>query len=101
MATSTASTATPTQRPGWRTGTALISSGAGPVPVVVLTVGPRPTQPAAPLMTGSVIAPVCTPHCSRIALYDPSATRAFTAPRTASLVVPAVFGIARPYGAAS
>src|SRR3954452_3651256 len=35
MATSTASTTTPTQRPGWRTGTAVMSAGASPGPAEV------------------------------------------------------------------
>ncbi len=61
----------------------------------------EPGQPEAPLITGSVIAPLETPHLSRIALYVPSVINAFTAPRIASLVVPAVFGIAIPYGAES
>ena len=90
IATSTASTATATQRPGCRTGTALISSGGSLPPAARRGSAGWSCRPSsrAPLITGSVIAPSETSHRSRIALYVPSAMSAFTAPSTASFSRP-------------
>src|SRR4029453_16725135 len=103
IATSTPINATLTQRQGCRTGTALMSSGGTVAERRAASGGAVMTgcYAAAPLMTGLVIAPLETPHLSRIALYVPSSIRAFTPPRWPSLWVPAVFGIGVPYGAAS
>ena len=76
IATSTAMTATATQRPGCRTGTAW-SGRAGPASVWSATIT---RQPAAPLIFDVVIAPPETLHLSRIALYVPSVISACTAP---------------------
>ena len=64
IATSTTITTTATQRPGCRTGTALIG-GAGPASVCSATIA---RQPAAPLIFDVVIAPDETLHLSRIDL---------------------------------
>ena len=113
IATRTSTTAAASHRPGWRTGTALISSG-GPVrsgglrrarcrhSVLRLRLIGRPIlaggQLVAPLMAGLEMAPACTPHLSRIFMYVPSAMRCFRAAST-GLAIPLFFGIAIPYGA--
>jgi hypothetical protein len=63
--------AVPIQRPGWRAGIALIRSGGIVVfdsaPEVEIVARATPSrQLIAPLITGSVMAPACTPHFVRI-----------------------------------
>ena len=111
IATSTSTTAAASHRPGWRTGTALISSGGAVRPAVsvvrgVVTLcsgcgswGPdwmlAGGQLAAPLMAGLEMAPSCTPHLSRIFMYVPFAMRCSRAAST-GLAIPLFFGMAIP-----
>jgi hypothetical protein len=98
-------------RPGWRTGTALISSG-GPLrppvsavrgmvtcaPGAATVLGPRAGQLIAALSAGLEMAPPCTPQLPRIFVYVPSDMRCLTAASIGS-AIPLFWGIAIPYGA--
>ncbi len=77
-ATATTSTiAAATQRPGWRTGTARISSGRPVCLGDLVTRAPTTAQLIAPLIFGFVIAPDWIPHFSRIFTYVPLAISCF------------------------
>src|SRR5690349_5994759 len=97
IAARTASTAIATQRPGWRTGTALIGSGRTRTLWVCALMAPA--QDTDGLTAGEVIAPASTPHLARIFLYVPSVISACTADATA--VAKSVWSLGRtyPYGA--
>jgi hypothetical protein len=111
IATRRSTTAAASHRPGWRTGTALISSG-GPVrppvsavrdivtcaPGAATVPGPRAGQLIAALIAGLEMAPACTPHLPRIFVYVPSDMRCLTAASIGS-AIPLFLGIAIPYGA--
>jgi len=90
-----------TQRPGWRTGMALISSGR--LPCSSLSVGPgtatsRRAQRVAPLIVGLLMAADWSSHFLRIDMYVPSAISCFSAAST-GFAMPLFFGSARPSGA--
>jgi hypothetical protein len=70
IATRTAMTTMATQRPGWRTGTALRVSGGtrSGVLVAVSVMAPAPFDRRQGLTVGLSIAPASTPHLVRIVL---------------------------------